>query len=350
MSDTYKIKKFERLSSLISKDATSSTDGTEELADKMSKYGLEISSLILSRTYIPIYHAHLFHSSYKNRLNGIEPFPLNVTFNSFVVKLCNFWGSKYPISPQTREHSEAINKWLGKGVNKSNLVPLMFVEFDHDRQEEQTDDGDNIQFCIIGREDLVKLNKNNLTKYYKYSESDASAFIKNIGMARKVGYKIRDIKIAIPKKVQEFNWLMIASNFDSNKKLVNSWINLELMEDNLRYYQESDKAPLEHAQNLMKYINFVDDDIAFWKEVTQDWLKKNKPQFSDFNSLGRFERERHTVNSIRHNAINYVFSWFTLDSELHDAIFSLVNRKIANTFPPLRSEAIRQIEERDYKY
>ncbi|WBA12605.1 hypothetical protein [Salinivibrio kushneri] len=349
MSDKYKIKKLDRLSSLINKDANSSTNGPEENADKMSKYGLEVSSLILSRAYIPIYHAHLFHLSYKNRLSGIEPFPLNITYNSFLSKLFSFWGSKYPLPSQTSEHAEKMNKWLGKGINKSNLIPLLFVKFDHDLQEEQVAEGDKIQLCIIGREDLVKMNKKNLIKYYKYSEFEAAAFIKNIGMISEEGYKIRDIKIAIPMKIKEFR-LMIASNYGSSKQLVNSWINFELMEDNLRYYQESDITPLDHAQHLMKYIDFVDDDIAFWKEVTQDWLKKHKPQLSEFSTLARFERERHTVNSIRHNAINYVFSWFTLDSDLHDAIFSLVNRKIANTFPTLRSEAIRQIEERDYKY
>ncbi|MCX0443391.1 hypothetical protein [Aeromonas veronii] len=348
MSDSPNIRKLERISALMRNP--NSGMGTAELADKMSKHGLEVSSLILKRVYIPIYHAYFFCQSFKKRLNGIEPLPINITFDNFCLKLSKFGGEKYAISSELNDHSVLINKWLGKGVHKSNDVPLMFVVFDNELRERKTEDGDKIQHCIIEKNDLVKLNKKNLMKFYNYSDSDASAFIKNIGMARNNGYSIREIRILLPEKTQSLDWLMIASNFNSNGLLVNSWMNLYLMEDNLKYNDETDKNPLEHAMNSMRYIEFVDYELFFWKDVTEDWLKKYRPHFKDFNSLEKFERDRHIVNSIRHNAINYVLSWLALDEELHDAIFCLVNRKIANTFPTLRREAIRQIEERDYKF
>lgn len=319
--------------------------------DFINAHGLTISKLILNQMLHPICHASIINRQHYNKLNCDFIMQPNIRFNNVINKFKDSCTDGKELFEKEQDELPDINTWLGKGVNKSNLIPLMFVSADLYIKNYSLDlDGTGSMFAK-NSDDFVKLNKINLVEFYKYSEADAASFIRNFGTAgKKGGYKVGEIKILKPNIMTSLDWKVISHHICSDDQTVHMWTNCELRDCNQAYSEMFEKDTSIQAEKMMSYIDIINDDLDYWKLITEDWLSQYKPDFPRFENLDSSTRKRLIVNSIRHNAVNYVMSWITLESEVHDAIFCLVNKKIAKMFPTLKTEAMKQIEDRDYNF
>lgn len=99
----------------------------------------------------------------------------------------------------------------------------------------------------------------------------------------------------------------------------------------------------------------ISNSIALWKNITKLWYEREYGK--SWGTLSITEKNRHTVNIIRHNGVPYSVIYSTAKAvsslpdtpqAVHDALFVNINRLIARTFPSLRTEAIRQIDQRGF--
>ncbi|MFJ5377637.1 hypothetical protein ACIPSX_09810 [Pectobacterium sp. CHL-2024] len=332
---------------LIEKDSDkkiNNNDSTGDIADLILERGISLSEPILDFLLRPVLHCQAIVDR-DNILNREYKFPAHLSFGGVIGMENGNKGNPRDVNLYN------IIILISKGVNKKNKIPVIFEKMKKSIIGSSQENHRKMERCVIINNNFVKINKKNLITYYNYTESDANAFMRNLSFLADQGVRVSELLLLKEEAVPTEKWFMLGILFSKKGIRADHWINLNIMENNLQYDSGNNLTPEEHAKKNMSEVHFISYDLAFWKEATQWWVNKNNEKLGDLTKLNKKVRDRLIVNTIRHNAINYVFSWIYLKgSDIHDAIFCLINREIANRFPTLRDEAIRQIESRDYDF
>ncbi|MGC0822519.1 hypothetical protein WKG93_06100 [Pantoea agglomerans] len=328
---------------LIRKDSKK-TSNNGDIANFMLERGMSLSEPVLDLILRPILHCQFIVDS--NRALNIEySFPANLSFGD-VIDMEN--GRKGGLEDVNLYN---VIKLISKGVCKKNKIPVFFERMKKTIIGSSQEHHQKFSRCVIINDDFVNINAENLINYYNYSESDASAFMKNLKFLTDQGIRLSELMLLKAEKVPATKWFMLGVIFSNKGVRVDCWINLNIMENNLQYDSGNNLTPEEHAKKNMSEIHFISSELVFWKATTQWWINKNNERLGNLAKLDKKTKDRLIVNTIRHNAVNYVISWlYVKGTDIHDAMFCLINRKIANQFPTLRNEAIRQIVARDYDF
>ncbi|MCW9444239.1 hypothetical protein [Klebsiella oxytoca] len=333
--------------SLIRKDSDKESndgDSTGDIANLMLERGMSLSEPVLDLLLRPILHCQCIVDS-NTTVNLEYSFPTSLSFREVIDMGMEKKGEPGDVNLYN------IIKLISKGISKKNKPPVIFERMKETITGSSQENHKKVSRCVIINDDFVKINKKNLISHYNYTESDASAFMKNLHFLTVQGVKVSELFLLKAEKISATKWFMLGVLFSKKGVRVDHWINLNVMENNLQYDSENNLTPEEHAKKNMAEIHFVSSDLTFWKSVTQWWINNNNEKLGNLTKLDKKTKDRLTVNTIRHNAVNYVISWLYVEgSDIHDAMFCLINRKIANQFPTLRNEAIRQIEARDYDF
>ncbi|HBR6977497.1 MULTISPECIES: hypothetical protein [Klebsiella] len=333
--------------SLIRKDSDKESndgDSTGDIANLMLERGMSLSEPVLDLLLRPILHCQCIVDS-NTTVNLEYSFPTSLSFREVIDMGMEKKGEPGDVNLYN------IIKLISKGISKKNKLPVIFERMKETITGSSQENHKKVSRCVIINDDFVKINKKNLISHYNYTESDASAFMKNLHFLTVQGVKVSELFLLKAEKISATKWFMLGVLFSKKGVRVDHWINLNVMENNLQYDSENNLTPEEHAKKNMAEIHFVSSDLTFWKSVTQWWINNNNEKLGNLTKLDKKTKDRLTVNTIRHNAVNYVISWLYVEgSDIHDAMFCLINRKIANQFPTLRNEAIRQIEARDYDF
>lgn len=88
-------------------------------------------------------------------------------------------------------------------------------------------------------------------------------------------------------------------------------------------------------------------DLEFWKSVTKAWYERTH-EGTFWDDLGAKAKQRHITNYIRHSSPYDHICGLAIDEETHFAVYREINLNIAKTFPYLRNEALRQIDEKEF--
>ncbi|CAI1077874.1 Uncharacterised protein [Serratia fonticola] len=332
---------------LISKDSdkeSNNGDSTGDIANFMLERGMSLSEPVLDLLLRPILHCQCIVDS-NTTVNLEYSFPTNLSFREAIDMEKGRKGDPGDVNLYN------IIKLISKGISKKNKIPVIFERMKKTIIGSSQENYKKVSRCVIINDNFVKINEENLISYYNYTESDACAFMKNLHFLTVQGVRVSELLLLKAEKVSATKWFMLGMLFSKKGIRVDYWINLNVMENNLQYDSGNNLTPEEHAKKNMSEIHFVSSDLAFWKSVTQWWINNNNEKLGNLTKLDKKTKDRLTVNTIRHNAVNYVISWLYVEgADIHDAMFCLINRKIANQFPTLRNEAISQIEERDYDF
>lgn len=241
---------------------------------------------------------------------------------------------------------------LFKGVNKKLTLPLLLVKEgmidDDTRKLADPDDmlsledslGRSVTFAYAS-DQVAKVNPKNLVKHCGWPLLDAKALFSNMNDLGGCAYLAKNNRPS-----EHVNRVAICCQ--QNPPL-RCWQldNMTLLQQFIERTEEEISA--DDLEMLMSKNALPITDLQIWRSITKEWYERNREL--PWAKLSLQAQKRHIVNMIRHGSIGYTQAYSCvpryLVDILHEAAFNVIMKKIANTFPFLRTECQRQWAYRD---
>lgn len=241
---------------------------------------------------------------------------------------------------------------LFKGVNKRLTLPLLLMkEGTIDDDARKLTDPDNMlsledSLCrsitfAYANDQVAKVNPKNLVKHCGWPLIDAKALFRNMSNLGGFAYIAKDNRPSA-----HINRVAVCSQ---QTPALRCWQldNVSLLQQFIE--QTDEDISTDDLSALMSKNALPITDLQIWRSITKEWYEATH----DFPwaKLSLQAQKRHLVNMIRHGSIGYSQAYSSvpprLSEILHEAAFDAIMKKIANTFPFLRTECQRQWAYRD---